>query len=921
MGKAWVGVVGLVLCLYAQGGVSRRYRMVVRDAQTQEALAGATLIPLREGLAGVLTDSLGVGTLLLPSAPDTIWVEVRYMGYETQRVPVTSRSPLLIEVKLQEEGVVQEEVVITAVQETRTEVSLLAALQQMPQIATGLSAQAIQRTPDRTAAAVLSRVTGVSLNEGRFLVVRGMNERYNPVLFNRLPAPSTEPDSRGFDLEILPAGLIDQVRVYKTPTAYQTGDFGGGLVEILTRRSGDKPTFHLQLRGSYLQGTTFQPGLINAPVRADLWGGGIQARALPEGFPTDFTNLSGNDAKYWTATLPNSFRVRRVPSLPPAFQASITYGVPLSRKLWLLTGGAYSRSFQTMRVERNRYEVRVLQPGANPKLFAYTDWQTTVMTRLFGFTNLLWTPAPAHQVELNLFAARLTEDETILREGFSFYQRGADVPFRNYSMQYLARTLASLQVGGMHKLKESSALRWDVGGIMTLRDEPDFRRVRTVRESGDSVYRIILPPGPTTFDAARFYSQLRQYGLATQVSFLTEVAGWKLVTGLQGEGLTRSFSARWFSYTLPSTASPSFIEMWTALPIEQAFTGEYLSELRLREGTNPTDRYEADQLVGAAFGSGEKRWGRFSLQVGLRYEYSEQRLNSATATAPVAIRTPFPLLMPFFSSGYALTDNQKVRVAYSRTLNRPALRELAPFLYYNFALEIQQAGSPTLRPASLHNLDLRYEFSPSLDQLLSVGGFYKHIMQPIETYILRGSDQPTVIFGNAPQAQLAGIEVEARLRLLRSLSMIANAAYIWSQVDMGQAVYGTTGTGSGPSQVRFRPLQGQAPYLFNVLLIYTSSDGKWEAATSGQLIGPRLWWVGDNFNPSVFEMPRPIWDAHFRRKIGKGFYLQAQARDMLNTPFVYRQDSDLNGRISRAEDVIFRFVRGSEWSLTVGWQW
>jgi hypothetical protein len=259
MGKAWVGVVGLVLCLYAQGGVSRRYRMVVRDAQTQEALAGATLIPLREGLAGVLTDSLGVGTLLLPSAPDTIWVEVRYMGYETQRVPVTSRSPLLIEVKLQEEGVVQEEVVITAVQETRTEVSLLAALQQMPQIATGLSAQAIQRTPDRTAAAVLSRVTGVSLNEGRFLVVRGMNERYNPVLFNRLPAPSTEPDSRGFDLEILPAGLIDQVRVYKTPTAYQTGDFGGGLVEILTRRSGDKPTFHLQLRGSYLQGTTFQP--------------------------------------------------------------------------------------------------------------------------------------------------------------------------------------------------------------------------------------------------------------------------------------------------------------------------------------------------------------------------------------------------------------------------------------------------------------------------------------------------------------------------------------------------------------------------------------------------------------------------------------------------------------------------------------
>ncbi|MCX7607260.1 MAG: TonB-dependent receptor, partial [Bacteroidia bacterium] len=237
MWKLLVGGVVLWGWVCAQNPSARRYRVAVRDAQTQEALVGATVVPLREGLAGALTDTLGVASLALPTSTDTVWVEVRYLGYESQRIPLTARSPLLIEVKLREEGVTQEEVVITAIQETRTEVSLLAALQQMPQIATGLSAQTIQRTPDRTAAAVLSRVTGVSLNDGRFLVVRGMNERYNPVLLNRLSAPSTEPDSRGFDLEILPAGLIDQVRVYKTPTANQTGDFGGGLVEVITRRS------------------------------------------------------------------------------------------------------------------------------------------------------------------------------------------------------------------------------------------------------------------------------------------------------------------------------------------------------------------------------------------------------------------------------------------------------------------------------------------------------------------------------------------------------------------------------------------------------------------------------------------------------------------------------------------------------------
>ncbi|RMF49989.1 MAG: TonB-dependent receptor, partial [Bacteroidetes bacterium] len=746
----------------------------------------------------------------------------------------------------------QQEVVILARQETRTEVALLAALQQMPQIATGLSAQTIQRTPDRSAAAVLSRVTGVSLQDGRFLVVRGMSERYNPVLLNRLPAPATEPDSRGFDLEILPAGLIDQVRVYKTPAAYQSADFGGGIVEILTRRSTEKPTFHFQLRSAYLQGTTFRPGLANVHFPSDWWGGGVAERALPAGFPQDLSVLSVAQARQWAEALPNTFRVQRIPTVMPAVQMALTYGTPLGKKLWLLTGGSYSRSFQTLTVERNRYEVRVLAPGANPKLFAYQDYQTTHYTRAFGFTNLIWVPSRAHQLELNAFLARLVEDETIVREGFSLYQRGADVPFRNYSLQYLARTLASIQVGGVHQISEKNTLRWDVGGSATLRDEPDFRRVRTVKEPGDSVYRIITPPGPTTFDAARFYSALRQYGVTGQVSWLTEWKGIKLVAGFHGHALTRSFWARWFSYTIPATASPAFVLEWTALPIEKAFSHEYLSVLRLREGTNPTDRYEAQQYEAAAFLSGERQWNRLSLALGLRYEYTQQVLTSATAVGPLSVRTPFPLFMPFLQAGYTLSARERLRLAYSRSLNRPALREIAPFLYYNFALEIQQAGNPTLRPASLHHLDLRYELSPSLDQLVAVGAFYKHIENPIETYILRGADQPTVRFGNAPQADLLGFEVEARLRLARRLSGIFNAAYIWSQVDMGLAVYGTSGA-TAASQNRFRPLQGQAPYLVNVLLLYTSLDNRWEVAMAGQLNGPRLWWVGDNFNPSVFE--------------------------------------------------------------------
>ncbi|MCS7298175.1 MAG: TonB-dependent receptor [Bacteroidia bacterium] len=915
----WRVVVGLLsFTLYAQSSL-RRYRIVVRDAQTQEALVGATVVPLKGGLQGALTDSLGVAVLALPASAETLWIEVRYMGYEPYKLPVTARTAPLVEAILKPEGVTQEAVVITAAQESRTEVALLSALHQLPQIATGLSAQIIQQTPDRTAAAVLSRVTGVSLNDGRFLVIRGMNERYNSVLLNRLPAPSTEPDSRAFDLELFPAGIIDQVRVYKTPSAHQSGDFGGGLVEIITRRSSDKPAFHVQSRVAYIHGTTFQSGVFNIRNPSDLWGGGVTVRALPSGFPPDLNGVSLTESQKWMLRLPPNFQSRRVSSVGPGGQLSFSYGLPLSPKFWFNLGVAYSRSFQTMRIRRNRYEVLVLQPGVNAKLFSYEDFQTTQMMRAFGFANFLWMPAPGHQIELSSFAARLTEDETIIREGFSFYQRGAEIPFRNYSMQYLARTLATLQTGGTHRFSERVSLRWDVGGNATLRDEPDYRRVRTVLNTGDTVYRIVVPPGPTTFDAARFFSQLRQFGGTAQLALLADIAKWKWVSGFQVERITRDYWARWFSYTIPSTASPAFVQYWTALPIEQAFQGENLNGLRLREGTNPTDKYAAEQIAGAAYISAERRVGPLSFHGGLRYEYTEQRLKSATATAPVDVKTPFPLLMPFLNLGYMLTDNHKLRLAYSRTLNRPALRELAPFLYYNFALEVQQAGNPSLRPASLDNLDVRYELTPSLDQLIAVGTFYKHIRNPIETYILRGADQPTVVFGNAPTAHLIGVEGEVRLRLGRRWTLLTNAAYIWSQVDMGAAVEGSV-SGTPPSQARFRPLQGQAPYLLNMIIFYQSLDGRWEAAHAAQLIGPRLWWVGDNFNPSIFEMPRPVWDISLRRLLGKRFYLQFQIRDLLNTPFVYRQDSDLNGRISRREDIIFRFVRGSEWSLTVGWK-
>jgi len=197
-----------------------------------------------------------------------------------------------------------------------------------------------------------------------------------------------------------------------------------------------------------------------------------------------------------------------------------------------------------------------------------------------------------------------------------------------------------------------------------------------------------------------------------------------------------------------------------------------------------------------------------------------------------------------------------------------------------------------------------------------VGAFYKYIRNPIENYILRGADNPILQFGQANSAYLLGVEAEVRLRLLKRLEMISNLALIYSQVDMGDRVIGL----AGESQARYRALYGQAPYMANLIITYTPPSQKWKITGALQQIGPRIFWVGDNLNPTVYEMPRLISDLTIRRKLGR-WYIQLQGRDILNQPFVYRQDTNLNGRIEKNEDVVIRYVRGSEWNLQVGVEW
>jgi outer membrane receptor protein involved in Fe transport len=104
--------------------------------------------------------------------------------------------------------------------------------------------------------------------------------------------------------------------------------------------------------------------------------------------------------------------------------------------------------------------------------------------------------------------------------------------------------------------------------------------------------------------------------------------------------------------------------------------------------------------------------------------------------------------LPSLNVGYNISERALLRFAYSRSVNRPEFREIAPFLFYDFENEAGRVGNINLKTAEIDNLDLRFEFYPSKGETVSLGTFYKRFDNPIENVTQITTEQPQFNYAN-----------------------------------------------------------------------------------------------------------------------------------------------------------------------------
>ncbi len=912
----------------------------VLDAKTSEPIIGANVV-IQGTTVGAATDIEG-NFLISNIKPGTYAVVVSFVTYKTQTlvdVVVESGKITSLEIPLPEEVSELSEVVVTAKREINTDATLIKSIREAKLVVSGISSEQITRLPDRDAAQVMQRVPGVTIVDNRFVIVRGVPERYNQVMINGAIAPSTEIDRRSFSFDLIGASSIDQMLVYKSATPELPGDFAGGLIQVITKQPTNDEFTNVGLNFGYRTNTTGQDFASSNGSNTDYLGFDNGFRALPADFPTqDILRTSQKNS---------SLRERAGKSLtnnfaPNTKQAPLNMGFNFAMarhfnvgkvKFSNLTSLMYSNSYTHAEAEFLRYND--FTATSAEKRFEYKDNFYSNDVRFNIVHNWSVDLNDRNRIEFKNLFVQLGENETTVRTGDDKIQN-PNFDRINYAYHYLSRSIYSGQLMGNHKLGDgSSKVSWMLGLNFVNRNEPDYRRFRTYRDKTsagtEDPYTMQLPAAGNVFETGRFWSKLADKGYSNSVDFEKSFGDHMdkrkptIKAGYYAEYKTRTFDARYINYLYPNTADfdQAIGQELSRLPLTSIFAPENIKKKNgfvIEEGTQPQDSYTGNNLLTAGYVSGSMPFGKLDVTAGFRGEYNVQKLNARTNTGAIAINNPIFSALPSLNLAYNLTDRSLVRVAYSRTVNRPEFRELAPFLYYQFEYEAALIGSPTLKTATIDNVDLRWEMYPNPGEIISVGGFYKNFKDPIETYLQVTTENPQLFYGNAPSATSYGIEFEFRKSLaslgmsniLRNTSINVNAAWIESNVDIGT---------SATNQIQNRPLQGQSPYIINTGIYYTDEPSGISVNIAYNVFGPRIFSVGDKIFPSWWEMPRNSVDFQLSKTWKKRFETKLNIRNLLDATYSIYQDNNNDNNINTDQEAIIRKYRvGTTYTLGFAWK-
>ncbi|MCA1748984.1 MAG: TonB-dependent receptor domain-containing protein [Parasphingopyxis sp.] len=809
------------------------------------------------------------------------------------------------------------------------------------QVISVLSNEDIARTGDGDIAGALERVTGLSVDEGGFVYVRGLGDRYSQAFINGLPLPSPDPLKRVVPLDIFPTSLLSSVVVQKSYSVEYPGEFGGGLINLTTAAVPDESFLTIGGGIGYNSETTGQQGYIHGGSDSDWTGFDSGLRDIPNGLAQAFNSgsplnvgdvYSERNLQDFAASLVNASTslVFRQDQIPVDYSIDISGGYNTligDSEFGLIANLGFSNSWFT----RDSIEQQGTRATIADDARTVRTENNVVVSGLLG----AGFEFGEHAIRLTGLYLRDTLKQTQLSGADNINTGEIDPTTPPGEMRqrtnWIERQLFDAVAVGEFEFGDISAdLR--AGYANSQREAPYEREFVYFLDpiAGDYVNNLRTNPQKANIAFSDLNEDVWSGALDLAWSPPTGI-NLVLSGGYAYQNTSRDAFRRDFSF-VPISGLP--------FPVIQERPDYLLSDFNIYGGftpDNPNDgivlqenntntgsqAYDAGLEIHGVYAKLQAEpFAYFQVEAGVRYEDATQEVVALDLFgAGNLVQTP-PLNNAYFLPAATITwnfiEDVQLRLSASKTIARPQFRELARPEYLDPDSGRLFFGNPFLQDSELLNFEGRLEWYFARGEHVSIAGFYKRIDNPIEpvAFIPAGTSAFRTTFANAPRATLYGAEIELVKYLPldglggdfwadKRLFGIANYTYSRSELSVGggDTTILNDGLGIRPAGQVFidgAALTGQSEHLANlqfgiedtsrlsqltVLLNYASD----RVTTRGPITGGAL-------DPDLVEQPGLTLDIVYRQGfeiMGREFELKAEARNITGEEYRETQTGEV----------------------------
>lgn len=827
--------------------------------------------------------------------PGTYTVVYSFVGYETIEMPnvtVEADKVTTINVPMGASAAALDEIVVRTTTRRESEVALLLEQKNAVSIQQSIGAEELSRKGVGDAAGAVSKISGISQQEGGSNVyVRGLGDRYLNTTYNGLSMPSNDIEKKNIDLNLFSSDVIQNVSVSKAYSSQFYGDFSAGNVNILAK----------EYSGS---------GFVNLDL-----GTGFNTRAVGE----EFVKSEGSSKfGYYNRYDNNPFAVILSHGIDPvdagtpvnytgAFSGGTSFNFENGSKLSLFGTASFDNGFEIRRGPAVDFTTVEKKRFPNSEEFEYST-TTTAMA------NVIYRIDQDHKVSYNSLFINSSSDKVQYfgTEGQGIFRDAildTDKGFYQMNVQFDQDMIFVNQLLGEHTLSDNIEFNWGAGYNVVDARQPDRRRISIEQ------YDLALDNDPTTqpsfynnivFDNQRYFQEIEDKEWNGRMNMgITVSETVKLDVGYNGRSKERTFENIRYGYDFiePNTPVEDVFNVDNVFSVENlgvVYNTFVFNPLDPTNGLgstnlpgNPENTYTGNLDIHAGYVSSTLTLGeKWTVVPGVRVESFDQEIVydviNLISTDPGFREASEVYVLPSFNVRYGLNEDQNLRFSFSKTVSFPEFKEVAPFVYEDVTQRI--GGNPDLLNdpsfSEIYNIDLKYEWFLSSNELLSLAAFAKQINDPVNKVIANDATGTQRFFRTGDKAEVFGVELEVRKNLMKDaddnpfLSAGFNATYMHTEQDLKSSTGIFTTTFNRDTE----ELQGASPIIVNADLNFSPEFGNYKPVANlvFSYFSDRIDAIGAGQLGNIVERGVPTLDFVMKNKIGEHFEVNASAMNILD---------------------------------------